>query len=461
MPIDRSGSWSEDGWNREPPALKPGETFSDGTHEYTVEDQVGIGTFARAYKVSYPLLGGLLARQGRFATLKGYRLAKVLRDDDDEYMYRFTQEVKVLQALNHANVVEFHGTCELPNGQSVLLTELVRDAKTVKEYLPAHPGAGPSLILQALYALRAIHEAEPAVIHRDLSQDNLLVAPNGWVTLIDFGLARQSPRQSAGGRTRAYGTFGTPGYIAPEQRKSPANAGPRADLWSLGRLFGEAVTGRDPQDVVVGEIEDRFWRTVVGELTRYEPEQRPASARIYLERILSLLRAEDYALPPVPHFDEWKSRPSRAWLDYAVHALSTCGDLTYEDLVPLTWHADEVWLHPPMRGAAFFDAIATSEPYRFLATSSQAQIVARWGYEAGDAISLLLAKVFIRLDVARKAHCILLVGRLAVLLNRYPLMDRIREMFATEDDAFRTASLFAVLDKIDPAKVIRVAGRPL
>ncbi len=155
---------------------------------------------------------------------------------------RFLREMKLHSHLVHANIVAFHNALEI-EGRLVIVTELV-EGVTLAERLTLGPlplREAFSYMYQALDALGYAHAQ--AVVHRDLTSGRMIVTPDGTLKLCDFGLAKSltSPELTQVGTV-----IGTLGYISPEQVKGSPTLDARTDLYSLGVVFYEMVTGRLP-----------------------------------------------------------------------------------------------------------------------------------------------------------------------------------------------------------------------
>ena len=180
---------------------------------------------------------------------------KVLPDAfaaDSDWLARFEHEARVLASLSHPNIAMLFGFKEIDR-RSVIEMELVpgetlahrlaTGAMSVEEALP--------VIKQIAQALEAAHER--GVIHRDLKPANIKITPDGWVKVLDFGLAKvlgcpapDEITQSPTAPPSHPGTIlGTPRYMSPEQVRGK-QLDRRTDIWSFGCVFYEALTGRPP-----------------------------------------------------------------------------------------------------------------------------------------------------------------------------------------------------------------------
>ena len=184
---------------------------------------------------------------------------KVLPDSfasDPDRLARFTREAQTLAAINHPNIAHIHGF-EESGGVRAIVMELVEgDDLSQRIALGAIPlDEALPIAKQIAEALEAAHEQ--GIIHRDLKPANIKLRPDGTVKVLDFGLAKAlEPASAASANVTASPTItspaamtgvgvilGTAAYMAPEQAKGrPADK--RADIWALGCVLYEMVTGR-------------------------------------------------------------------------------------------------------------------------------------------------------------------------------------------------------------------------
>ena len=172
---------------------------------------------------------------------------------DSQRLQRFVQEAKAASALNHPHILTIY---EIGNfeGTRFIATEFI-DGETLRERMTARMKLSDALefSIQTAGALAAAHTA--GIIHRDIKPENIMVRRDGYVKVLDFGLAKLSaPEGSATdpeAATRAMvntgaGTvMGTANYMSPEQAKG-TSVDARSDIWSLGAVLYEMVGGRVP-----------------------------------------------------------------------------------------------------------------------------------------------------------------------------------------------------------------------
>ena len=176
-----------------------------------------------------------------------------------ESVRRFMQEAQAASALNHPNIITVHDIGETDEGRFIVM-ELV-SGKTLRSALGLRHSVSTLLpwFLQIARALAAAHAA--GITHRDLKPDNVMVRHDGYVKVLDFGLARLAPAhatdddETAMRLTSAGQMMGTVKYMSPEQARGET-AGPPSDVFSLGIVFYELAAGRHPfnADTTVGYL---------------------------------------------------------------------------------------------------------------------------------------------------------------------------------------------------------------
>ena len=175
-----------------------------------------------------------------------YALKKPLSSllEDEEFRERFLREANIGRTLHHPNIIRIFEKGEV-NDVPYFTMELV-DGDTLREKLTKHELSNPreaaAVILQIAEALDYAHLK--GVIHRDLKPSNIMIMENGMVKVMDYGIARAQRFQNL----TATGAFlGTPNYVAPETAEGKTTDA-RGDLYSLGIIFYEMMTGQRPFD---------------------------------------------------------------------------------------------------------------------------------------------------------------------------------------------------------------------
>jgi serine/threonine protein kinase/tetratricopeptide (TPR) repeat protein len=233
--------------------LPPGTAFGP----YEVKVHLGAGGMGEVYRAFDP-------RLGRDVALKVIR--RVLTDDDSA-LDRLLREATLASALNHPNIVTIYETGIVGTDRYIAM-ELIEGAtlrQLAAQGLPLSRIVG--IARQVAEALAVAHGAQ--IIHRDIKPDNVMVRPDGYVKLLDFGLARAQPDQFGAGSTDAGRSsteagliLGTIGYMAPEQARGESVSA-EADVFSLGVLLYELVTGRHPFMAAsqLGTLNALMWET--------------------------------------------------------------------------------------------------------------------------------------------------------------------------------------------------------
>lgn len=214
-----------------------GQQFGD----YVLQSLLGAGGMARVYM-------GYDEKLDRYAAVKVSEPQLIAGEYDDEYRERFLREARAIARLKHPNIIgvyqfnqvgsSYYMAMELVEGRNLhqVLREYVRDNRQI-------PYEQMLIILRDVAsALDYAHEQ--GIIHRDVKPSNIMIKEDGHATLMDFGLALNVPEGTIGN------TFGSVHYIAPEQAISSAQATAQSDLYSLGVVLYEMLTGRVPFDDV-------------------------------------------------------------------------------------------------------------------------------------------------------------------------------------------------------------------
>ncbi len=197
---------------------------------------------------------------------------------DPTFAERFEREARVLARLDHPNIVRVHDAGQ-SGGRYWLLMEFI-DGLNLRRLVTersVEPRESLSIVTQICDALQFAHDA--GVVHRDIKPENILVDRRGKVKIADFGLAKLLAREVGGVTlTRSDQAMGTLHYMAPEQIRHPLEVDHRADIYSLGVVFYELLTGELP----VGNfplpsdqdgVDSRLDEVVLKSLER-EPERR-------------------------------------------------------------------------------------------------------------------------------------------------------------------------------------------
>jgi serine/threonine protein kinase len=259
---------------------------------YEVLSRIGAGGMGEVYSARDTQLG-------RTVALKLLRTPFTLEADR---LRRFQQEARAVSALNHPNIVTIHEigcerdlhfiAYELVEGET-LRTRIQRSLKLVEAL---------DVAIQIVSALIAAHAA--GVIHRDLKPENIMVRPDGYVKVLDFGLAKlkEATPSADTGQTQTGLVMGTFGYMSPEQARG-LKVDTRSDIFSFGVVLYEMVTGRRPFDGPT--ISDVIAAILVNEPPQMA--QYAAETPAELQRIVTKTLAKDA--------DERYQTANDLWLD--------------------------------------------------------------------------------------------------------------------------------------------------
>lgn len=165
--------------------------------------------------------------------------------DSDQALARFRREAEMAASLDHPNIIPIYRIGETADGFPFFTMKYAAGGSLSQKDRPFSKHPRQSVLLMAKVARAVQYAHEQGVLHRDLKPGNILLDTRGEPLVSDFGLARCEETSSK--LTRSLASFGTPGYIAPEQADGPAaRLTPAADIYSLGAILFELFTGRPP-----------------------------------------------------------------------------------------------------------------------------------------------------------------------------------------------------------------------
>ncbi len=206
-----------------------------------------IGTTVSHYRILERLGGGGMGvvYKAEDTRLKRVVALKFLPPDltrDPDARERFIHEAQAASALQHASICVVHDIDETPDGRAFLCMEFC-EGETLKNKIERGPlpiDAAVDIAMQVAVGLGKAHEH--GIVHRDIKPANIMVTGDGEAKILDFGLAKLTGRTML---TREGTTLGTAAYMSPEQTRGE-EADRRTDIWSLGVVLYEMVTGRPP-----------------------------------------------------------------------------------------------------------------------------------------------------------------------------------------------------------------------
>ena len=207
---------------------------------YKILQKIGAGGMGEVYLAQDTTLGRQIALKLLPRDLTG----------DSERVSRFKQEARAASALNHPNILTIHEIGEA-DGYHFIATELI-EGETLRSRLrnsKLNVRATLDIGVQVTSALGAAHAK--GIVHRDIKPENIMLRHDGYVKVLDFGLAKLTERSNIGALSSTWantepGTvLGTLHYMSPEQARGQVVDG-RTDIWSLGVVLYEMVSGRAP-----------------------------------------------------------------------------------------------------------------------------------------------------------------------------------------------------------------------
>ena len=202
---------------------------------FTVEDELGSGAMGTVYLAR-------MERKGKFIPV-ALKLVSMALVGDEKAMARFEREANILKQLKDPNIVRLYGTGKYGKTPFIVM-EYVQGESL--DHVLARRGRlswEEALTLGKSLCDALQHAHDKGIIHRDLKPANLLLTPNGVLKLTDFGIAKDTDVTAL---TGANSTLGTASYMSPEQCRGERNITNRSDLYSLGVVFYELITGKKP-----------------------------------------------------------------------------------------------------------------------------------------------------------------------------------------------------------------------
>ncbi len=264
------------------------------------------------------------ARQPKLQRLVALKILPQSFAADPAFADRFTREGRLLARLNHPNIVTIHDFGQA-NGFFYLLMEFV-DGVNLRQAMRAGrftPEQALGVVPRICDALQFAHNE--GVLHRDIKPENILLDSRGRVKIADFGIAKlvgeahDDPNLTGSG-----GTLGTPHYMAPEQIEKPASVDHRADIYSLGVVFYEMLTGELP----LGKFQPPSQKVQVDvrldDVVLHALEKEPARRYQQVSEIKTAVDTITSAAPPPVSSSHSTSvgsstqKPDRFWRRFAI-----------------------------------------------------------------------------------------------------------------------------------------------
>lgn len=269
---------------------------------YEIISRVGGGGMAVVYKAKDLLLYRYVA-------------IKVLNEslsNDSEFIRRFSREAQAAASLSHPNVVNVYDVGTEGHTHYIVMEYI--EGPTLKEWIQQNGPLPPETVVDIASQIcdGLAHAHENQIVHRDIKPHNILLGPGGRAKVTDFGIARAATSSTI---TQTGSVMGSVHYFSPEQARGGV-IGERSDLYSLGIVMYEMVTGRLPFDAdsaiaialkhlqepvedprtYAADLPDSIRHIILKALEK-DPEQRFASAKVMMQELR-------YALP-----SDWRDEP--------------------------------------------------------------------------------------------------------------------------------------------------------
>jgi serine/threonine protein kinase len=208
------------------------------TENYERIKEIGRGGMSTVY----------LAKQKSLGRMVAIKILRTNPNEDKEYIRRFFREARITASLNHPNIIQiFESNYSPKEGVFYIVTEFV-EGGDFRILMNSNDGIELMekfrIINKVLSALDYAHQK--GIVHRDVKPSNILLTKKREPKLCDFGIATAMWGQESR-YTRTNEVIGTMDYIAPEQKESSKKVDPRADIFSVGVILYELITGRKPQ----------------------------------------------------------------------------------------------------------------------------------------------------------------------------------------------------------------------
>lgn len=218
--------------------LEAGKRFG----HYEIVRQIGAGGMGEVY----------LAKDTKLERNVAIKILNERFSRDESNLNRFVKEAKAASSLNHPNILVIH-EIGLSDEANFIVSEFI-DGKTLREILTEKTLKLPEILdiaVQIANALTAAHTAN--IVHRDIKPENVIVRPDGFVKILDFGLAKLIDQKAIGFQSSAGEQnetakgmiLGTVNYMSPEQAKGES-IDARTDIFSFGSLLYEMIGGKSP-----------------------------------------------------------------------------------------------------------------------------------------------------------------------------------------------------------------------
>ncbi len=266
--------------------MTPGAVLNE---KYRLVEQIGEGGMATIWRAVQISLDRPVAV--KFISAVGPSAAK--------YVERFLEEAKLAAAIRHRNVIDIVDFGTTVEGTAYMVLELLQGESLADRMARTPPltlGEIVNLAVLALSGLQAVHNA--GVVHRDLKPENIFLVTDedgAYPKLLDFGVSKSLERKDGRALTQEGVLIGTPQYMAPEQARGLRDVDRRIDVWAMGVVLYELLTGKLPYDSEnVGDILIQIVSQDAPPISFYRPEIGPDLSAV-VQRALARNRDDRYA----------------------------------------------------------------------------------------------------------------------------------------------------------------------
>jgi tRNA A-37 threonylcarbamoyl transferase component Bud32 len=281
------------------------------------------------------------ARQPRLDRLVALKILPVESQQHPHFAERFGREAKALAKLNHPGIVNIYDFGQTTQYYYFVMEYV--DGMNLRQLLKSatvNPRQALELVIQICTALQYAHDE--GVVHRDIKPENILLNKKGQVKIADFGLAKLLGSTPDTALTMSQAAMGTLNYMAPEQRQNAQAVDHRADIYSLGVVFYEMLTGEVP----MGRFEAPSKRVLVDvrldEVVLKALEREPARRYQQASEVKSnveTITATPPAVPPVGPAVQAPAQAASGWFPAAIKVLLAIS------LIPLALAIAAWWQH--------------------------------------------------------------------------------------------------------------------
>ena len=225
---------------------------------YTIKQPIGQGGMATVY----------LAEDNKFDTQVAIKVLNKELSHNENIRKRFLAEAKNMFKMSHPNIIKVSDLID--DGDTVAFVMEHIEGETLKEYLERKEKLSDdeikTIFSQMLDSVGYVHEQN--LVHRDIKPSNFMITPKGQIKLLDFGIAKNTDTQSADyTQTGTTQNMGTPMYMSPEQIKSTKDVTLQSDIYSLGVVLWQMVTGTKPYNTATTSTFDLQTKIVTEKLT--------------------------------------------------------------------------------------------------------------------------------------------------------------------------------------------------